>query len=471
MDIVNFTPQKQKSRGISALFATGLDVTLVVAGALTASHFCIDRLAEGHVHDDFVALSIALALALFPSFKIYQSWRGRSMVRLIGQMSFAWLAVQTFCLLLMFALQRNTFFSWLWLAYWTGATGGMLIVSRVVVHSVLRRIRHAGLDLRKVAVIGRGVYCREVVRKIETAPASGFRASAAFDLRPVAHQTWTDIPVFEDFVKFSQFVRAEGVQELWLALPLFEESAIRLIVNEFSDNLLDIRFIPDVSGLALFESGMIDLIGLPAINLMASPLSSHELVKKELFDRAFATLALIALAPVLLAIAVAVKASSRGPIFFRQKRNGAAGRAFNIYKFRTMYLHTDSPGVVQQATRGDSRITRVGAFLRRTSLDELPQFINVLRGEMSVVGPRPHAIEHDELYQKIVSGYIHRYRAKPGITGWAQVNGYRGETDRIEKMEGRVEYDLYYIKNWSFSLDMRIVVATIVNGFSHSNAY
>jgi lipopolysaccharide/colanic/teichoic acid biosynthesis glycosyltransferase len=136
-----------------------------------------------------------------------------------------------------------------------------------------------------------------------------------------------------------------------------------------------------------------------------------------------------------------------------------------------MHVHSEEQGVVSQASRGDSRITRVGAFLRRTSLDELPQFFNVLSGDMSVVGPRPHAIEHDELYRKVVSGYMHRYRVKPGITGWAQVNGFRGETDRIEKMQGRVEHDLYYLRNWSFALDMRIVAATIWRGFRHTNAY
>jgi lipopolysaccharide/colanic/teichoic acid biosynthesis glycosyltransferase len=144
---------------------------------------------------------------------------------------------------------------------------------------------------------------------------------------------------------------------------------------------------------------------------------------------------------------------------------------FKIYKFRTMRAHAEKQGVVTQATKGDPRITRVGAILRRTSLDELPQFINVLRGEMSVVGPRPHAIEHDEVYQNVVDGYIHRYRIKPGITGWAQINGFRGETDQIEKMQGRVEHDLYYLCNWSFGLDMRIVMATIAKGFVHSNAY
>jgi Undecaprenyl-phosphate glucose phosphotransferase len=210
---------------------------------------------------------------------------------------------------------------------------------------------------------------------------------------------------------------------------------------------------------------------MPAINLVASPLSASSMLKKEIFDRLFATAALIALAPLLLAIAIAVKLSSRGPVLFKQKRKGADGRVFTIYKFRSMRLHTEAKGTLSQATRDDRRVTKVGAFLRRTSLDELPQFFNVLRGDMSVVGPRPHALEHDDLYQKVVSGYIHRYRIKPGITGWAQINGFRGETDRIEKMEGRVAHDLYYLGNWSFGLDMRIIAATIFKGLRHTNAY
>jgi exopolysaccharide biosynthesis polyprenyl glycosylphosphotransferase len=226
-----------------------------------------------------------------------------------------------------------------------------------------------------------------------------------------------------------------------------------------------------MQSMAIFDGAMIDLIGAPAINLMASPLPAHALVQKDIFDRIFAAIALLALAPLLLVIAVAVKLSSRGPVFFTQYRKGADGCVFKIYKFRTMRPHVERAGVVTQATKGDSRITPVGGLLRRTSLDELPQFFNVLRGEMSVVGPRPHAIEHDELYRKIVSGYIHRYRIKPGITGWAQVNGFRGETDRVEKMQKRVEHDLYYLLNWSFALDMRIVLATVAKGLIGSNAY
>ncbi len=166
---------------------------------------------------------------------------------------------------------------------------------------------------------------------------------------------------------------------------------------------------------------------------------------------------LLGTSPLLIVIAVLVKLSSPGPVFFKQKRKGIDGREFEIYKFRSMKVHAETPGRVTQARKGDKRVTRVGAFLRRTSLDELPQFINVLKGEMSVVGPRPHALEHDDIYKDLVKGYMYRYRIKPGITGWAQVNGYRGETDRIEKMMGRVKLDLYYMQHWTFGLDMKIV--------------
>ncbi|WP_206995789.1 undecaprenyl-phosphate glucose phosphotransferase [Trinickia mobilis] len=444
--------------GPRGLTARVLDVVLVVGGAVAASQVRFEELTASHFDAAFIAFAAAFALVLFPAFGIYESWRGRSMLRLTGQISLAWLVVQGCGLALMFALHRADLISRLWFVYWTGTTGGVLIVSRFVVHTVLARIRYAGMNLRQVAIVGCGAHADVVLRKLEASPASGFRASAIFNARPAVGVTKTAVPVFDDLTSFAAYVRAEGMQELWLALPLSEESTILRIVGEFCDELVNIRYMPDVSSVALFDSSMTDLIGVPAINLAASPLTHQARLKKEIFDRVFAAVALIMLTPLLIAIAIAVKLTSRGPVFFTQKRKGADGRVFKIYKFRTMRLHAEEKGVVKQATRNDSRITRLGAFLRRTSLDELPQFFNVLRGYMSVVGPRPHAIEHDELYQKIVSGYIHRYRIKPGITGWAQVNGYRGETGGLEKMQGRVEYDLYYLRNWSFALDMRIVI-------------
>jgi Undecaprenyl-phosphate glucose phosphotransferase len=457
--------------GIQGLLARLVDVLLIVAGAVLASHIRFEDVVQNRLDGAFITFSVAFALVSFPAFGLYESWRGRSMLRLVGQASLAWIVVQACGLVLMFSLHRTDVISRLWFAYWTATTGGALIASRLATYGVLRRVRRAGMNLRDVAVVGYGAHCQRIARKMEASPASGFRASAMFDVRPGNDVALPGVPVIDDFRAFTAYVRSHGVQEIWLALPLSEGATIQRFVNEFRNDLVNLRFIPDMQSVAMFDGAMIDLIGAPAINLMASPLPAHALLQKDLFDRIFAAAALLALAPLLLLIAVAVKLSSRGPVFFTQHRKGADGRVFKIYKFRTMRLHVESAGVITQATRGDSRITPVGGLLRRTSLDELPQFFNVLRGEMSVVGPRPHAIEHDELYRTIVNGYIHRYRIKPGITGWAQINGFRGETDRVEKMQKRVEHDLYYLLNWSFALDMRIVVATVAKGLIGSNAY
>ncbi len=454
--------------GIQGLLARLLDAALIGSGALLASQIRYQDAVVNPMNSAFIAFAIAFALAAFPVFGLYESWRGRSLPALVGKTALAWIVVQVCGLVLMFTLHRTDLVSRLWFVYWTAISGGALIVSRLVVHGVMRRMRHAGMNLRDVAIVGHGERGRELVRKVQTSPAGGFRVTAMFD--PAAMER-RDANGESEFERFVARVRGNKVREIWLALALSESQTIQHFVREFRNELVNIRFIPDMQSVALFDGGMTDLIGEPAINLIASPLPPHAMVKKDIFDRLFAAAALLALSPLLIAIAVAVKLSSRGPVFFRQYRKGADGHAFRIYKFRSMRVHAEQHGVVTQATRGDSRITRVGAFLRRTSLDELPQFINVLRGEMSVVGPRPHALEHDEFYQDVVTDYIHRYRIKPGITGWAQVNGYRGETDRIEKMEKRVEHDLYYLRNWSFALDMRIVMATVVKGLVNSNAY
>jgi len=422
-----------------------------------------------------VLLAAAFALVIFPAFELYQSWRGRSKALLAGQVSLAWLVVQGCALISMYSTMHHVdAVSRLWFAYWTAVAGGLLITWRIVAHGVLSHVRRAGLNLHQVAIAGSASQCDEIVRRIDAEPGSGFRAGALYNTMP---QTATpasakEAPVCDTIESFAQYIREHDVHELWLALSLAEERTVVRLVTEFRNDLVNIRFIPDVRSLALFDtSSVIELLGVPAINLVASPLPASAQFKKAMFDRVFATLALVSLMPLLIGIAIAVKLTSPGPVLFRQRRKGADGRVFTIYKFRTMRVHKEAPGTVSQATRDDPRVTRLGAFLRRTSLDELPQFYNVLRGDMSVVGPRPHALEHDDLYQRVVTGYIHRYRIKPGITGWAQVNGFRGETDRLEKMEMRVAHDLYYLGHWSFWLDMRIIAATIIHGLVGRNAY
>ncbi|SPB14039.1 sugar transferase [Caballeronia novacaledonica] len=342
----------------------------------------------------------------------------------------------------------------------------------VMLCRLIDRIARARWGRRlSVAVVGRGERCAAFARTIAAMDDSTCRVDALLDLNADADATVGGVPLFHDIETFAAQLRARHTDELWLALPLADEAALLRCLDAFRDDLLNIRFVPDVSRVVRFHGHRVDLDGALAINLVASPLSARAFASKAVFDWLFSACAVVALAPVLVAIALAVKLTSSGPVFFRQRRRGANGKPFDIYKFRTMRTHATHGGVLVQATRGDPRVTRVGAFLRRTSLDELPQFFNVLRGEMSVVGPRPHAMEHDALYQHVVDGYIHRYRFRPGITGWAQINGLRGETDSIDKMERRVEHDLHYIGNWSFALDMRIVLATIVRGFVHRNAY
>ncbi|CAB3780945.1 UDP-glucose:undecaprenyl-phosphate glucose-1-phosphate transferase [Paraburkholderia ultramafica] len=460
-------------RKFQDLLARVFDVALVLVGAAVASQIRFDYLAQSGFYWALVMFSAAFALAIFPAFGVYESWRGRSKLALAGQVSLAWLMVQVCALVMMYSLHRIDFVSRLWFSYWTAVTGGLLISYRLITHAVLARARGAGMNLHQVAIVGSGSQCDAIIRRIESAPTAGFRATAVYNTKSDVSAVMNPrVPVFDTVDALAEYIRTNDVHELWLMLSLTEEPLICALIGEFRDDLVNIRFMPDVRSHALFEgSGVIDLLGVPAINLVASPLSASSMLKKEIFDRLFAAAALIGLAPILLAIAIAVKLSSRGPVLFKQKRKGADGRVFTIYKFRSMRLHTEAKGTLSQATRHDKRVTKVGAFLRRTSLDELPQFFNVLRGDMSVVGPRPHALEHDDLYQKVVAGYINRYRIKPGITGWAQINGFRGETDRIEKMERRVEHDLYYLGHWSFALDMRIIGATIVAGLVHRNAY
>jgi putative colanic acid biosynthesis UDP-glucose lipid carrier transferase len=207
------------------------------------------------------------------------------------------------------------------------------------------------------------------------------------------------------------------------------------------------------------------------LNLNASPMIGMNRFVKAIEDRLLAFLIIIFVSPILLLIALIIKMTSEGPVLFKQLRHGWDGRIIKVYKFRTMKLHTEAKGHITQAKQNDARITPFGKFLRRTSLDELPQFFNVLQGRMSIVGPRPHAIEHNEFYKDSIKAYMQRHKVKPGITGWAQVNGWRGETDHITKMEKRVEYDLYYIENWSLGLDLKIIFLTIFQGFLHKNAY
>ena len=457
-----------------------IDIAMVALGAAIATAVHSGKLVW---LDDVQSVSLAfdclLVVVFFPALGIYQSWRGKPLYDLLCRVAGGWVMVEITGILISFSLHRSDSLSRLWLFYWAIATIVLLIVTKVIVYSILRGLRREGFNQRAVAIVGGAPYGRFLIEQMRSRPEAGFSPLVVYDedgpvdpyQDPDAAQAVEGVPVERDFATMIQLVRDRAIRELWLALPISKEKTIHRFVMELRNDFVNIRFIPDVRSLTLFSQPMVDLLGVPAINLAASPITDLRVLPKRVFDRLFAFGALTALAPLMLVIAAMVKLSSPGPVFFRQKRKGIDGNQFEIYKFRSMKVHAEVAGKVTQATRRDPRITAVGAFLRRTSLDELPQFINVLRGEMSVVGPRPHALEHDDIYKDLVKGYMHRYRIKPGITGWAQINGYRGETDRIEKMMGRVKLDLYYMQNWTFWLDIKIVVLTFWKGFVGSNAY
>lgn len=457
-----------------SVLARIIDVAAIAAGALVAAALHHGKFtALSDMESVALAFNCVLAIWMFPAFGIYQSWRGKSLYVLAARVCAAWIAVECTGILLSFSVHRADSLSRIWLAYWVVASVAFLIVSKTMVHMVLRGLRREGYNQKAVAVVGDHRCSRFLIEQMKNHPEAGFHPALVFDENSDADGDahLDGVKVERDLQATLEYVREHGVRELWLALPITKERTIHRIVMALRNDFVNIRFIPDVRSLSFFSQPVVDLLGVPAINLAASPVTDLRVLPKRVFDIAFAGAVLVALAPLLAAISLAVKLTSHGPVFFKQRRKGLDGNEFEIYKFRSMKVHAEVPGQVTQARRGDPRVTRVGAFLRRTSLDELPQFINVLKGEMSVVGPRPHALAHDDIYKDLVRGYMARYRIKPGITGWAQVNGYRGETDRVEKMRDRVRFDLHYMQHWSFGLDLRIVAMTMWKGFAGQNAY
>ncbi|WP_018294767.1 undecaprenyl-phosphate glucose phosphotransferase [Mariprofundus ferrooxydans] len=279
-----------------------------------------------------------------------------------------------------------------------------------------------------------------------------------------------ELPRLGDIADMRDLVKRYKVRRVYFALPMKTAHQIREMELELLDLNVDIVWAPDIFGLHMTSPSVKEVAGVPLYYLSESPLVGSARISKMLMDKVLACVALLLLSPVMIGAAVAVKLSSPGPIFFRQPRHGLDGRIIQVLKFRSMKLHEEADGQVTQARQGDSRITKVGAFMRKTSIDELPQILNVLRGDMSLVGPRPHAVAHNEYYTGKVNAYMSRHRILPGMTGLAQVNGYRGETDTLDKMEKRVEYDLAYINNWSLWLDIRIMIKTAYTLLS-KNAY
>jgi putative colanic acid biosynthesis UDP-glucose lipid carrier transferase len=268
----------------------------------------------------------------------------------------------------------------------------------------------------------------------------------------------------------SAFVKANGVEAVFIALPMAAQPRLLRLLDEIKDTTASVYFVPDIFITDLINARIDDINGMPVMAVCESPIVGVSALFKRAFDLVFSLLAVLVLAPLMLAIAIGIKLGTPGPVLFRQRRYGLDGRQIVVWKFRSMTVAEDG-GVIRQASRNDQRVTPLGAFLRKTSLDELPQLFNVLAGSMSLVGPRPHAVAHNEEYRGLIKGYMVRHKVKPGITGWAQVNGLRGETDSVEKMRRRIEHDIEYLRRWSPGFDLLILFKTAIIVFQRTNAY
>jgi len=353
---------------------------------------------------------------------------------------------------------------------WALATPAVLFAAHRLLPLVLPRVL-ATQGLQKVAVIaGANDLGRRLAERLRD-PMLGTRVAGYFDDRAAGRlQNLPAAQNLGDLSRLADFARAQRIDVIYIALPMASQPRILRLLEDLRDTTASIYFVPDIFVSDLIQARVDSIGGLPVVAVCESPFYGFNGMVKRMSDIVLASVILVLIAPLLLAIAIGVKLSSSGPILFKQRRYGLDGRKIVVYKFRSMTVAEDGD-LVRQATRNDSRITRFGAFLRRTSLDELPQFINVLQGRMSVVGPRPHAVAHNELYRKLIRGYMIRHKVRPGITGLAQVNGFRGETETVEKMKGRIDMDLTYLRNWALLLDLQIILKTVVVVLGRQNAY
>jgi Undecaprenyl-phosphate glucose phosphotransferase len=446
------------------------DAGVVVLTAFLCCWIRFGRLDMGIAYLSILLPAVLFVLLVFPVFGLYRSWRGESVAQEIARAASAWLTVMTLLVLSEWAIKSLVHYSRVWMVGWFVSTIMLLAAFRWVARRLLGSIRMRGMDTRKVVLVGVTHAGQKIIAAARSNPWMGLDVVGQVQT-PFDQDVINDIPVLGDVDAFIESLRLHTPDQIWVALPLRAEALIQQLLEATSEMPITVRLVPDLFGYELVNQGATVLAGVPVITLQGSRVDGHAQVIKAIEDRVLATLILLLITPLMLLIALGIKMTSRGPILFRQSRHGLGGMIVEVWKFRTMRVHQEADGQVTQAVRGDPRVTPLGRFLRASSLDELPQFINVLQGRMSIVGPRPHAVEHNNHYQNLVRCYMQRHHVKPGITGLAQINGCRGETDTIEKMAKRVEFDLSYIRNWSIWLDLRIIALTTVRGFFNKNGY
>jgi putative colanic acid biosynthesis UDP-glucose lipid carrier transferase len=404
---------------------------------------------------------------------IYRPWRSEALLSELGSALVTWFAVPVTLVLLAFATKTSAHYSRVGSFGWFLIAPLLLCSWRLVARLTLRQFRAHGRNLKRVAVVGATAASDALCQRILERPWMGMKIVGVYDDRgPERRHPFTTSwpPNGGGMADLIQDCRRGAIDIVYIGLPLRAEVRIGEIVHTLADTTATVHLLADLFTFDLLHARWAQLGNIPFVSIYDTPFRGVSGALKRLEDIVLGALLLALISVPMALIAMLVKLTSKGPVFFRQRRYGLNGREIRVLKFRTMTVCEDG-ACIRQAVKGDARITPLGAFLRRTSLDELPQFIQVLTGEMSIVGPRPHAVAHNEEYRSLIHGYMLRHKVKPGITGWAQINGWRGETGNVEKMAQRVKHDLEYIKNWSLLWDMKIILLTAFGRKKNQNAY
>jgi Undecaprenyl-phosphate glucose phosphotransferase len=452
-------------------------VLVALTGALVYAAYLADRIPFHWGYGAAVAGLAALMVAVFQASGAYGIGALRAFSTFGVKLAAGWLGVFLVALAAAFFLKIGDNFSRVWLAGWFVLGLGTLLVERAALSFAVSRLTRSGRFDRRVAIVGGGEPAETMIRALEAQPDAGVRIVGLFDDRdnersPDVVAGYPKLGTVDDLVAYARRTKLDLVV---FTLPISAERRILQMLSKLWILPIDIRLSAHMSKLRLRPRSYSYIGAVPVLDVIDKPIADWDLVLKWLFDKIVGTALLILLSPVLIAAAIAVKLDSKGPILFRQKRYGFNNELIEVFKFRSMYVEATDVSAAKLVTKDDPRVTRVGRLIRKTSIDELPQLLDVVfKGNLSLVGPRPHALHakaENRLYDQVVDGYFARHKVKPGITGWAQINGWRGETDTSEKIQRRVEHDLYYIENWSVFFDLYILATTPLALLKSENAY
>ena len=461
---------KEHSQALT-LIVRGLDMVAIIAAGLFAYFYKFDDLDLSGEYIAALVIAAGLTLVVFSGFHLYESARTLNLWQYTRKLLQAVFIVLMLLAGLAFLTKTGEDFSRSWFMWWACFSGLLLLLFRGGIMLVLRLMRARGLNERRIIIIGAGKLGQQLAETVQHALWTGFHIVAILADPPVVQQQILGVPVVAMPDHINDYLASTHgtLDEIWLALPLHAETRIKAILHDLRHETITMRLVLDVFGmnLGLLNHAITQLAGFPVINICSTPMVGINRIIKAMEDRILASIILVCTSPLFLLIALAIKLSSTGPVFYIQQRVSWNGKEFTMLKFRTMPVDAEAKTGPVWAKAGEERATLVGRFLRKTSLDELPQFINVLRGDMSIVGPRPERMVFVNQFKDQIPHYMQKHLVKAGITGWAQIHGWRGNTS----LEKRIEYDLYYIENWSLQLDLKIIFLTIFRGLINKNAY